>query len=131
MAAKNTTRNVYTRLIGRVRDENGDRSQIMAADSYVDEALDLLTNEEPGLLKWLQNSEHRGLMRVNLTAVYNLIRRDSETDRPFEETLSDIDKLIGRMSFAVAANAALRERSVTLIPTTLDNGSGGYLLRDE
>lgn len=107
-------RDVFMRLIGREVDEQF-VPILEAADTYMDASLDVLENEEPSLLKWLDgNDEVDNLLKVNSMALYGVIEDALNGRRGLEHGVRRAQRVINRVVYAVAAQAALRERSVRL-----------------
>ena len=105
-------RGTMARLLTNVNLSAESKVDIALADAYIDEALDAIDDEEPSLLDWLQNDpELQNLQWANLSTMYWLLARDMKDDEvSFEQMVTNLDKILGRVRATIAWRAAMRER---------------------
>ncbi len=109
MDRKISPRRVYSRLSSSMK--GIDKDVVAASDRLVDESLELLENEEPGLLHWLKmNPEIDSLLGSHTVAMHALLFGDSRRGYSLEHTMGRLDALNYRLVCAMAVMAAMRER---------------------
>ncbi|KKK71588.1 hypothetical protein LCGC14_2912420 [marine sediment metagenome] len=110
MARETNARSVLEKLLTQQGMQPEALADARRSDKLVDEALDGLEHEEPGLLEWLNSPEVNELLRVNNAAVYSLIRQDYGKQMPLEQTVYRVGALTYRVVCALTLAAAMRER---------------------
>lgn len=109
MERNTSPRKIYSKLLGA--HEHVKQSYVEAADSLVDEALELLENEEPGLRDWLQtDSDANRLLSTHSIALHVLIWGDSQRGYDLDRTMGRVDALNYRLFSTMAVMASMRER---------------------
>jgi hypothetical protein len=86
--------------------------EAIAADGYIDAALETLTRDEPILARWLHGDPDLDVaLRGTMSAIYGVMRSDAQSGIPFELSLERIRTVIFRLMCAVAWGAATRDRA--------------------
>lgn len=131
MVIETVTRGLLSRLLKKHLDDDG-RAEVAAADAYLDEALNGLDMEEPALVKWLDSDlDVQRLSRANLSAVYWLVNDGLRRGRNLDQVIMGVDQLYGRVMYATAWRASLRERGMVALPRVNKDGViTDYRLRD-
>lgn len=125
---KRAGRGLYDKLV-RNRVSAVYQADILQADMFADEALDLLENEEPSLVKWLDSdSDLDRLARTNSTAIYWMLADDIHNGRGLEDSVVKVDKLMRRLVYVMGLRATLRQRAVSLKGNDYDPF---FAIRDE
>lgn len=87
---------------------------VALADKYIDEALDVLSDEEPRLMSWLMHdSEVDRALRATMAGVFGVVAKDARRGAPFEHSLRAIQHIMFRFTCVTALNAVMQERSST------------------
>lgn len=87
--------------------------EVDLADSFVGEALSLMSMEEPSLAEWLQDDHAIGrLLQVSTATMWALLKSDMNRGVHPVETAKALDTLIYMAMSSVALHAVIRDREL-------------------
>lgn len=108
----NHERQVMARVLQPLDITDSNRREIELADTYIDDALDAVDNEEPSLLEWLSTDlDLSRLFFANRSTIYWLIVSDSQKGIPLGTTVQKIDALTSRLLAATSWRALMLARA--------------------
>lgn len=104
-------RGVLTKLTKRHVPDRVVRETLAPADAYADEALHVLEEEEPRLLRWLgTDGEVKRLLRAHRAATYGALAEADHQQLPVEQLVKSLDALAYRLAAVLAVGAVQNER---------------------